>query len=354
MPAMSRVLHIIDRYTPRDCLLQLEMLAGPDDAIASVGPPPRPGPAGFDLPVRPVHAPMGSAALAGRRREMKRLAGQAEAIHAWSLSAASAAEAAADGQTVLLSLPHVPSAGRLHVVLKALARHAVRVTVPTEAAARALRSAGADEEAVDVLAPPAGPVDRAAGGRDRVREALNLREDECLIAAPGEMSMWSGHKYASWVHAILRRFMEDVRLVMPGGGARLHNVASFVASTGYAAEQRMTGEEFALVDVLAAADVAVFFHERDCGVSSLAAAMAAALPIAASRTPDAAECTGAEAAVLVPPRDPRAGSAAVAKLITDRDLAGRLGEAAKERARRLFDPQNCRSKLDEIYAKLRQ
>ena len=110
-----------------------------------------------------------------------------------------------------------------------------------------------------------------------------------------------------------------------------------------------------LADVLAGSDIGVFFHERDCGVSAVAAAMAAGLPIATTSTADVVECVGGEeAAVLVPARDLQAGSAAVARFITDRDFAGRLGEAAKERARRLFDPQDCRSKLDEIYAKLRQ
>ena len=360
MPGMPRVLHIIELDTPRDCLEQLAMLAGPDDAIASVGPPPQLpqlGPAGLKLPVRVVHAPMGSAALAGRRREMKELARAAEAIHAWSVPAAAAGEMAADAQAVLLTLPHVPAGGKLRAVLKGLSRRAVRVTVPTEAAARVLKSAGADEEVVHVVAPPAGLIDpsEAARRRSRVRQALNLSEKEQLISAPGEMTVGSGHKYASWVHAILRRIFPGVRLIMPGGGRQLANVESFVASTGYAGEQHMTGEEFALADVLAASDMAVFFHERDCGVMGIAAAMAAALAIATTPTADAVECVGGDqAAVLVPARDPRAGSTAATRFITDRDFAGRLGEAAKERARRLFDPQNCRTKLDEIYAKLRQ
>lgn len=358
MPTMPRVLHIIDRDTPRDCLEQLAMLAGPDDAIASIGPPPQPlgpGAAGVKLPVRAVHAPMGSAALAGWRPEMKELTRGTEAIHAWSVSAAAAGEMAAEGRAVLLTLPHVPAPGKLRAVLRGLSRYALRVTVPTEAAARILKSAGADEEAVHVLAPPAALTDplEAARRRNRVRKALNLSDDEQLIAAPGEMTVGSGHKYASWVHAILRRIFPGVRLIMPGGGPQLESVKSFVASTGYAADQYMPGEEFAVSDVLAAADVAVFFHERQCDVSAVAAAMAAALPIAATATVGVAECVGdGQAAVLVPARNPQAGSAAVARFITDPDFARRLGEAATERAARLFDPQRWCGKLDEIYAKL--
>ena len=89
-------------------------------------------------------------------------------------------------------------------------------------------------------------------------------------------------------------------------------------------------------------------------MSALAAAMAMGLPIAASHTPDVAECTQDAAALLVPPRDPRAGAAAVTKLITDRNLAKRLGTAAKERAEELFNPERCRAKLDEIYAEIRR
>lgn len=360
MPTMARVLHIIDRNTPRDCLEQLTMLAGPDDAIVSIGPPPRlPGPdaAGAKLPVRAVHVPMGFAALAGRRREMKELAGGVEVIHAWSVSAAAAGELAAEGQAVLLTLSHVPAPEKLDAVLEGLSRHALRVTVPTEAAAQILKSAGAHEETVHVLAPPAALIDpsEAAQRRNGMRKALNLSDDEQLIVAPGEMTMGSGHKYASWVHAILRRIFPGVRLIMPSGGPQLESVKSFAASTGYGADQLMPGEEFALLDALAAADVAVFFHERQCHVSAVAAAMAAALPIAATATAGVAECVGdGEAAVLVPARDPRAGSAAVTRLITEADFAGRLGAAARERAERLFDPQHWRAKLEEIYTKLRR
>ncbi|HUS48096.1 MAG TPA: glycosyltransferase, partial [Phycisphaerae bacterium] len=110
-------------------------------------------------------------------------------------------------------------------------------------------------------------------------------------------------------------------------------------------------EAFSLAESLAAADAAVFFHKRDCGVTALAAAMAAGLPIACSDTPDARECTrGGRAAVLAQPASPPSAAAAALKLIEDHDLASRCARAAAAIAAENFAPDACRTKLREVHA----
>jgi glycosyltransferase involved in cell wall biosynthesis len=63
--------------------------------------------------------------------------------------------------------------------------------------------------------------------------------------------------------------------------------------------------------------------------------MAAGLPVVATDTPGYREVArdGAEA-ILVPPRDPGAVAAALARVLGDTDLAAALGASGRERARR--------------------
>jgi glycosyltransferase involved in cell wall biosynthesis len=94
--------------------------------------------------------------------------------------------------------------------------------------------------------------------------------------------------------------------------------------------------------------MAVFLPDADCGLVAIGEAMMAGLPIVAARTPDIEECTGGEAALLVP-AIPREATAAMLKIIDDPKLARRLGEAAATRARQLFDPTISKAQLNEIH-----
>jgi glycosyltransferase involved in cell wall biosynthesis len=189
--------------------------------------------------------------------------------------------------------------------------------------------------------------------RAKVRGELGVRDDQVLLIAPGEISRGAGHKYAPWVHAILRQMRPDLLLIVPGAGVAEPNVRFYVGTTGLGEEVFLTAGRFSEEEALAAADVAVFFHERDCGVGALAAAMAAGLPIVASRTPDFVECTGdGEAAVLFKAADRREGSAAVLRVLDDPELARGISQAARKRAEEFFSPARCRRELDQVYASL--
>ena len=351
IPPMTSVVHLIDAAAPGDLLDQLSLLYVAGERVLSLGPPPRRG--GFDPPVTAVHRPLGPPALGARR--LAERAGSAEVIHAWSPVAARTGRALAErlGGKLFVSLSAAPAANDFDDVLDAVRQGVLRATllVPTEAAGRVLVGAGTPSEAVRVLRPPAEPPDAPERRRSETRRTLGIGDGERLIAAMGEMTRPAGHKNASWAHAIARQVLGNARLILAGGGPVERRVEFFAHTTGYDDEVFLTGSRFGQADVLAAADMAVFFCERDCGVAALAGAMSAGLPIAASATPDVAECTlDGAAALLARPSDPMAASAAMLRLLEDDELAERLGAAAGRRAGEIFDRRRCRARLDELYA----
>jgi len=345
---MKRVLHIIDLSTPADMLRQLSLLAGDDDLIASVGPAPQL--AGVDLPARAVHCPLGIAECCGPR--IDKAIGDVHFVHAWSVRSARAGAALCRRRKLrfVLSMPCRPDRRQLRRRGPGGFRSASGLTVPTHADRAAMVAAGLDGSRIHVLPPPARPLNDAEGRRRRVREQLGIGDGQRLLVAPSEMIRDAGHKYASWAHAIIRQMLSDVALLMPGGGPIERHVRFFAATTGYDDEVFLTGDRFGLEDVLAAADVALFLANRPSGVAPLAAAMAAGVPIVATNTPQIAELAPHEqAALLSRPRDPRAASASLLRVIEDSALARRLGQAARRRAAELFNVDSVRRRLAEIH-----
>jgi len=86
-------------------------------------------------------------------------------------------------------------------------------------------------------------------------------------------------------------------------------------------------------DIFAAADGAMWLATRDRGVTAIVQAMAAALPVLASATPDV----------------PRTASAILLQLLDDQAHARQLGQAGLARAREKFEPVKIRKILREIY-----
>ncbi|MCY2927207.1 MAG: hypothetical protein NT031_17590 [Planctomycetota bacterium] len=339
---MVQVLHVIDPTTPVFMRRQMERLAGPDEKIAQVGPSADGGPArGCHYVLRP---PLNSDWLAGV--ELSRLAGRARVVHAWGMRACQAARVTGclHGRRVLLSLPCVPGAEQVGWLIARARRGLLDVTVPTVSARERLVARGMPERSVYVLPPTATACGDAAARRLRARGQLGLQNGQFLIVAPTEMTRAGGHRMASWAHAILRRIESGVFLLMPGGGQDEKGIRSFVVTTGFAGEVFFPGDRMATADALAAGDMAVFFHERDCGVGALAWAMAAGLP-------HLAECAPAGVgALLAKPHDPRQASAAILRIMQDGALRGRLGQEAARRAGEKFAPAVVRARLNEIYA----
>ncbi len=345
---MMRVLHIVEEKTPPDMLEQLALLAGEHDTVLSAGRPPRARP---PLPIRAVHRPMGSARLAAAR--MRPAAESADVLHAWSPGAMWAGRelSLAAGKGLLASLPCAGTAGEVRAVREAIGPGLLAVTAPTQHAQGALIRRGLPERFVHVLPPAAGRVADRLAARNRVRRALGIGDAVRVVVAPDTMVAGAGHDIACWAHAIVCKVIDGLCLLLPGAGERARYVRFFAGTTGHDDEMFFTGERFTRAEVLAASDLAAFFRKRDVGLCAVAAAAAAGLGIAASRTGDIAELApDGEAALLVEPNDPRAAAAALLKLTHRSDLAERLGAAASRRAAELLAPAACRRRLEEIYA----
>ncbi len=334
--------HIIARDTPADMLWQLRLLVAESQRIVCVEK-------------LPEHLPGNLSVETISSRQLASTAEGADLIHAWSPRAARDANRL--DLPVVLSLPAVadskPTEGLDRSILARAKKGQLLITVPTDSAKSAMTGAGLDCRAVCVLAPSARAPANGPARRQRTRQNLGIGADDILLVAPAEMTAFAGQRFACWAHAILRVMEVNVKLALPGGGPNARQVHAFAQTTGWADDIFLTGWGFELDDLLTAGDIALLLAERDEGLASIAAAMAAGLAIVATTTPDLTwAADNGQAAMLVKPANPRSAASAILQLIENGSLADNFRRSAADRAAELFDPQRSRDRLEHIYSLL--
>ncbi|MCZ4495554.1 MAG: glycosyl transferase family 1 [Thermoleophilia bacterium] len=338
--------------TGRFLAVQVEQLRAAGMQVEIVGPR-QPGLAGFNAvglsgdggivanaKRRPWRLPLLLWNMAWAIRHAARRSGGADVVHAnWLLTAPLAAFA---GKPVVLTLHGSGTAGRFDDLglaarhprlFRWLIRRAAVVTAVSAPLADAARAAGA-RHVVEI--PHGVEVPRA---RTRGNEEDSSGEPIVLVA--GRLSPEKGVAVlaAAWPK------VHGARLSVAGDGSERHLLAPIADELhGFVTHGRLQ-ELYAAADLMVMPSLSEGF-----GVTALEA-MAAGIPVVASRVGGLAglvehEVTG----LLVPPSDPEALAAALQRLIDDSNLRKTLGAAARRRAADRYGWQRVVTLWRDAYA----
>jgi glycosyltransferase involved in cell wall biosynthesis len=228
----------------------------------------------------------------------------------------------------------------LHVaslaVLYRLARRVVAVSRQTEAALR--RDLG--------LSPPrltcvVNGVDVTRFGSlprtDEARRACGAGPDDFLILNIGRLESQKRQNVLIEALALLARDLPRARLAVAGTGGLGQGLERMARTLGVAERVRFLGARDDIPALLGAADMVAVASVWEGTSLSLMESMAAARPIAATDIPGNRELLGPDEARLVPADDAPAMARAMAEIAADPAMAARLGQAARDKALRLFD-----------------
>lgn len=224
------------------------------------------------------------------------------------------------------------------------------VTVPTRIAAEKMLSCGAMANSVFVLPPCANEPPDVSDKRLRIRQQLDISDDQHLLVMLGEIDHNGGYRLGPWVQAVAHQIRDDVRLVIAGEGKAKETLRHFIVSSGYPDEAFLTGWNLDNDDVLCAGDIMLHLPTSCAGVWPIAAGMFAGLATVCSDTPESREIAG-DSALVVRRDDPRQTTAAVLGLLQNPSKTRDLARSARERARGIFDRKVIRPVLDAIYKK---
>lgn len=189
-------------------------------------------------------------------------------------------------------------------------------------------------------------VDRATA-----RRRCGLASDDVMILHVGRLHPQKGQDLLIDAIAQVRRDVPRLVLFLVGAGGSRAALERRARDRGIGAEVRFERAQRDVSIYYRAADMFVFPSRYEAFGIALLEAMAAGLPIVASRTGGIPEVTGEMAAVLASVGDVDALSDGIRRLARDPVWRGAMGGAGRERAK-AFDVKVHLPRLEAIYASL--
>lgn len=187
---------------------------------------------------------------------------------------------------------------------------------------------------------------------DGVRGEFGIPEDAPLIGTVGSLTPKKGHSYLIKALGIVRKMIPEVRLVLVGSGpegAALRREVRYQRLDGAVV---FTGARADAVRIASAFDVFVLSSLHEGLSIALVEAMSlgkASVVTDVGGVPEVIN-DGSEG-IVVPPKHPRLLALGIVKLLRNRDLRERMGEAAKLRAAD-FDIRKSVSRMEHVYHEL--
>jgi glycosyltransferase involved in cell wall biosynthesis len=188
-------------------------------------------------------------------------------------------------------------------------------------------------------------VDRFAGSREESRERiareLDIPSDAKIVTTVSVLREGKG------VEVLLRAFesIDDAYLLIIGDGPKREEWQALAKNDRI----RWAGFRRDVDALLPGCDVFVLASFEDAFPTVLLEAMAAGLPVVASRVGGIPEITEE---VLVPPGDASALATAIRDLLTNDERRRAMGDAARKRARERFSTAAWIARLEEIYTRV--
>jgi glycosyltransferase involved in cell wall biosynthesis len=188
-----------------------------------------------------------------------------------------------------------------------------------------------------------------------VRAGLGVEQGESLVLAIGRLSREKAHVDLVQAFAHLRRAHPEIKakLVIVGDGPERSRIEAAAATLGIGERVLLTGQLSDVRPYYAAADLFVLPSHSEGSPYVLLEAMAARIPIVATAVGGVPEMVeNEESALLVAPRAPQAMASAMARLLTDTELAHQLVANASALVATRYSPEAYVRSLVKIYREL--
>jgi glycosyltransferase involved in cell wall biosynthesis len=193
----------------------------------------------------------------------------------------------------------------------------------------------------------------AARPGPEVRRELGLPDQARVIGLVGRLDHWGkGHKELFAALASLKA-RYPIHALIVGGGRRQAEIKQAAADLGLATEVHFLGSRRDVPDLLQALDIFVLPSYSEGLSLALLEAMAAGLPVIATRVGGNPELvTDGVTGLLIPPKDAEALAQALERLLADPSQAHTLGQNARSLVVANYSLERLAREINAIYAEL--
>ena len=182
------------------------------------------------------------------------------------------------------------------------------------------------------------------------RRELGLPPDARIILFIGRLHRQKGPDVLLQAAAMLCERMPNVHVVLAGDGPLRAQLACRAGELGLGERFHLLGPRDDVPVLLADADLLALPSRWEGMPNAVLEAMAAGKPSVAADVGGCREViVDGETGLLVPPNDPAALAAAVERILADRELAARMGAAARQRAQREFSVEKMVLLNEQLY-----
>jgi L-malate glycosyltransferase len=197
-------------------------------------------------------------------------------------------------------------------------------------------------------------IDRFARGRADRGILFPGFQDAKIIVLVGNMhSDVKGHPALIHAAPAILQQIPSALFVLAGDGAQRERFEEQARALGVSHRFVFLGLRDDIAKILASCDMAVLPSKAEGFSNALLEYMAAGLPVVATRVGGNSEIIeDNETGLLVPPEDGPSLAAAVIRLLSDSDLAGRLALNARDRVRSDFTIDRLIFDIDRLYGRL--
>jgi glycosyltransferase involved in cell wall biosynthesis len=229
-------------------------------------------------------------------------------------------------------------------------RRAAHVVTTNRPFVDALVAQGVERGRITVLHNGVGAPAFAPAAIAAVRRSLGLTGGERVVLAVGRLSREKGHTHL--IHAAAR-WRADARLVIVGEGPERRDLERLARSLGLGRSVMFTGPTSDVGPFYGLADVLVLPSLSEGSPNVLLEGMSCGLPIVATLVGGVPEiATHNVTALLGRPGSPAFLATAVDRLLADRELAARLGAAARATVRSRYTREQRAERLSGLYREL--
>jgi glycosyltransferase involved in cell wall biosynthesis len=193
-----------------------------------------------------------------------------------------------------------------------------------------------------------GPFEAAAAQREAIRIELGLPAGAILVGGVGRLEPVKGFTYLIQAAHIVAESIPNIHFVIAGDGSL--RAALEAEARPLAGRFHFLGLRGDIPDIMAALDLFVLPSLNEgMGRVLLEAAAAGKVAVASAVGGVPEIVVNGETGLLVPPKDPEALAAAIAKLANDAGLRQRMGQAARNRVVPAFGVMRMVELLEQLY-----